>query len=195
MKHHYQPGFFATGLLWLLIALLALPPSLLCAQSSPPVVVRQIVNDGSPQRSAVTNFALTFSTNVAVTVSNLVLRNLATGTPIDPTNYALAYNPTNRQATYTFPGLPGRSLPQGNYIAALLANTVADPAGQRLDGNADGRPGDPYFFDLFRHFGDWNGDRDVDFWDNYWFQSTFGKTSTDTNYDARFDFNADGGLG
>ena len=136
-----------------------------------PVVILHTVNDGSTQRSVVTNLALTFNTNVSLVTSNLVLRHLQNGN-IHPTNFALAYDTLSNKATFTFPGLPGRTLPDGNYIASLLANTVSNAAGQHLDGNNDGQPGDPYVFDFFRYFGDWNGDRDVDFLDNYWFQKS-----------------------
>jgi hypothetical protein len=194
MKDHRLPGPLATGLIWFTASIMAFPPGIMAQvlAASPPTVLRHTVNDGSPQRSTVTNLSLVFSTNVSITPSNLVIRNLATNAPIDPTNFALTYDPISSKATLSFPGLPGRSLPDGNFIGAVLPNTVTNPAGLRLDGSAEGHPGAPYVFDLFRHFGDWNGDRDIDFWDNYWFQRTFDRTAADTNYDARFDFDLDG---
>src|SRR5262249_32103484 len=153
----------------LLVGLLVWPDQRLQAQAlpPPPVVLYRAINDGALQRSTVTNLAAVFSTHVAVTPSNLVLRRLADNTVINPANFALTSDATSNKATWTFPGLAGGSLPDGNYSAAILANTVSNATGQHLDGNADGQPGDPYVFDLFRKFGDWNGDRDIDFWDNY----------------------------
>lgn len=186
------PSFLEKLVTWFMVVFLATPTSVIYAQLQPPIVIRHEVNQGSPQRSSVTNLSYYFNTNVVLGVNNLVLRNLSTNTPIDPTNFALAYDLLSNKASFTFPGLPGRSLPEGNFIASLLANTVTNPAGIRLDGNGDGQPDGAYSFGTFRYFGDWNGDRDIDFWDNYWFQRSFGKNSGDTNYDARFDFNADG---
>jgi RHS repeat-associated protein len=176
---------------WLLIFVLVVPPRSLVGQSLPPRVVRHEVNGGSPQRSSVTNISLYFNTNVDVTASNLVLRNLATNAPINPTNFVISWDPSTNKASFGFPGLLGKTLPDGNYIASLLANTVTNESGLHLDGNADGQPGDAFTFSLFRYFGDWDGDRDVDFLDNHWLQRSFGKTSADTNFDARFDLNAD----
>ena len=154
-----------------LIGSMASPDRQLLAQAAPPpVVLYRMVNDGTPQRSAVTNLSAVFNTGVSITPSNLLLRRLGDAAPVHPTNFALTYDAVSNKATWTFPGLPGRSLPDGNYAAAILANTVSNAAGVRLDGNADGRPGDPFVFDVFRYFGDWNGDRDIDFWDNHWFQ-------------------------
>ncbi len=186
------PSFIEKLITWFMVVFMATPTSVIYAQLLSPSVVRHEVNNGSPQRSSVTNLSYYFNTNVAVGVDNLVVRNLSINTPIDPTNFALAYDANSNKASFTFPGLPGRSLPEGNFMASLLANTVTNPAGVRLDGNGDGQPGGAYSFGTFRYFGDWNGDRDIDFWDNYWFQRSFGKNSGNTNYDARFDFNADG---
>lgn len=186
------PSFLEKLVTWFMVAFLATPTSVIYAQLQPPVVIRHEVNNGSPQRSSVTNLAYYFNTNVVIGVRDLVLRDLSTNGPIDATNFALAYDALSNKASFTFPGLPGRSLPQGNFMASLLANTITNAAGLRLDGNNDDQPGGAYSFGTFRYFGDWNGDRDIDFWDNYWFQRSFGKVATDTNYDAQFDVNADG---
>ena len=76
-----------------------------------------------------------FSEDVSgLTVSNLVVREVTSPAPCGPATFALSYDSTTFTATWTFPGLAGRSLPDGNYIATLLANTLTDSAGHQLDG-------------------------------------------------------------
>src|ERR1051325_7034379 len=160
----------------LLIVTLSLPDGVTLAQSavSPdPVVTRRVINEGGSQRSTVTNISLFFHTNVALSATSLVLRNLTfTNKAIASTNLVLNYDSLSNKATWTFPSFPGGSLPEGNYIATLFANTLTNSSGHRLDGNNDSLPGDAYTFDLFRFFGDFDGDRDVDFFDNHWFQKS-----------------------
>ena len=180
-------------LVWLLSCLMAQPNQITLAQAIDfPVVVERTINNGDPQRSTVTNVSLRFSSNVSVTAADLLLRNLNTGLHLDPTNFVATYDPATNRATWTFPGLAGSSLPDGNYLATLRAASVTNATGQPLDGNGDGLPGDGYSFGLFRYFGDFDGDRDVDFHDNDWFRRTWLKSAGDSLFDPRFDANGDG---
>src|SRR5262249_26113918 len=84
------------------------------------------------------------------------------------------------------------SLADGRYTLTALANQIS-LAGQPLDGDGNGSPGDNYSFGdaqgLFRFFGDINGDRHVDIADFGLFsQSIFNSA----NYIAAFDFNGEG---
>ena len=97
-------------------------------------------------------------------------------------------------ATWTFPDLTGGSLSDGNYVAVLSAVGVTDIAGNPLDGNGDGVGADDYRFDLFRYFGDLDGDRDVDYADQYWFQQTYLKSAGNQRFDPRLDYNGDGAV-
>ena len=49
-----------------------------------------------------------------------------------------------------------------------------------------------YPFSFFRYFGDSDGDRDVDFADFFAFARTYGLSTGNTNFNAEFDYNADG---
>jgi Dockerin type I domain len=158
-----------------------------------PIVLQQLINDGSPQRSTVTNLTLVFNTNVVLSPASFLIRKLTNGY-VNPTNLAFRYDAANNKATWTFPGFPGGSLPDGNYTATLLANGATNASGNRLDGNADGRPGDSYTFGFFRYFGDYDGDRDVDSADSFWFHESYLKTFPDPLYDASSDVNGDGSV-
>jgi hypothetical protein len=180
-------------LVWWLACLMAQPSQITLAQALDfPVVVERTINNGDAQRSTVTNVSLRFNSSVSVAAADLLLRNLNTGLPLDPTNFVATYDPATNRATWTFPGLAGSSLPDGNYLATLRATSVTNTTGQPLDGNADGLPGDGYSFGLFRSFGDFDGDRDVDFHDNDWFRRTWLKSAGDSLFDVRFDANGDG---
>lgn len=91
------------------------------------------------------------------------------------------------------------SLVDGAYQLTLLADSiVAVTTGLSLDGNADGQAGDNRVIGeretdgFFRLFGDGNGDRDVDAQDFGAFTRTFLKSSSESDFDARFDRDADG---
>ena len=198
MKSNPQLHFLQVALTWLLVALMAEPNHRVLGQSDGLYLhaLEILINDGAPQRSTITNVSVRFNTNViGLTASNLFLHNLSSNAVISPTNFTFRYDGTNT-ATWAFTNLPGHSLPDGNYLASLLANGLSGPNGEALDGNRDGRPGDAFIhrdtLHNFRHSGDWNGDRDVDFWDNYWFQRAFGHSTPSALYNPIFDFNADG---
>jgi hypothetical protein len=77
-----------------------------------------------------------FSENVSASLSvgDLTLDNLTTGTSIDPAAMSLAYDAGTNSATFAFPGLPGGALPDGSYRATLSGAGVTDPAGNPLAG-------------------------------------------------------------
>ena len=151
-------------------------------------------NTGAAQRSMLTSFTADFSEDVSASISvgDLVVRNVLTDESIAVADMAVAYDATHDKATWTFPGLPGGSLPDGNWEVSLLAAGVADAAGNSLDGNGDGTEGDNCVISSFRFFGDADGDRDVDFLDVLAFRRTNLKNSADPDYDPRFDSDSDG---
>jgi hypothetical protein len=94
----------------------------------------------------------------------------------------------------------GGSLNDGRYTLTALANQIT-ANGQQLDGNGDGTAGDNFVFadsgfttgnQLYRFFGDVNGDRFVNGADFALFRTAFGTQSPDPNYNAAFDVNGDG---
>jgi hypothetical protein len=160
----------------------------------PPVVTADIVAGGAAQRSMVMDLTCEFSEDISASlgVGDLVLENLNTGEPIDPADIAVTYDSDTDAATWTFPGLAGGALPDGNYTATLPAAGITDAAGNLLDGNNDGTGGDDHILEFLRYFGDGDGDRDVDALDLFKFRLTFLRISTDPEYDFRFDAEADG---
>ena len=94
-------------------------------------------------------------------------------------------------ATLTFdgPGVIGGSLPDGWYELRVLADRATDVAGNPLDGNADGQPGDDHVDSFFRLFGDHDGDRAVSITDFFAFRDAFGPAGV---YNAAFDADDDG---
>jgi hypothetical protein len=112
----------------MLAVLMTIPSSVLAQSLSGPTVVRVRINQGDASRSAVTNMAVTFSTNVAIAPPGLVLQHLSAGTNLPAANIALSYNPASNQATWTFPGLPGGSLPDGNWFGSLLSPAIINLA-------------------------------------------------------------------
>jgi len=191
MKKYRPLNFFQQTIVWIQIALIVSPTSCLTSWAQP-VVTQVRINHGDVSRSVVTNLAVTFNTNVAIASPNLLLQNLTTGTNLPSTNLALSYNSLTREATWTFPGLAGGSLPPGNWLAGLPSPAVTDTNGNALIGVPGGTPGDPLAFQFYRYSGDVNGDRDVDFADTYWFKSTWLRASNQIGFDPRFDFSGDG---
>ncbi len=164
-----------------------------------PTVLSVQINDGQVQRSMVTSIAVQFSGDVSgsLSPSDLRLENIKTRRAIAPLDMAVAYNPTNQTATFTFPSLDetGRSLPNGNYTATLIASGIRDNTGQALDGNGDGVGGDNFRFSFYRLFGDLDGDRDVGPSELLSFRETWDRTSTHPQYNPALDSDGDGDVG
>ncbi len=163
--------------------------------SGNPTVSSFQVNDDF-QRSMVTSIAVQFSDDVSASLdtSDLILRNLDTDQAVDPSNMALSYDGATDTATFTFPGLMGTSLGNGNYTATLSASGITDGSGLTLDGNGDDRGGDDYNFDFYRLFGDSGVDRDVDNLDLIRFRQAFPKIDPDPQYNPIFDSEQDGDI-
>ena len=159
-----------------------------------PMVLGRSINHGEIQRSMVVAVAIQFDSDVSgsLTAGSLVLRNLTTGTSVPATATRMTYDAKTNTVTWIFPDLTGGSLSDGNYGAVLGAAGVTDIAGNLLDGNGDGVGADDYRFDFFRYYGDVDGDRDVDFADQYWFQKTYQKSEGSPLFDSRLDHNGDG---
>jgi autotransporter-associated beta strand protein len=156
------------------------------------------VNDGSAQRSRITSLKVTFNAQVTFAstpaAAFTLVRNsdnasvafTATAAVIGGVTVVTLANYGGGSATQFL------SLADGRYTLTALASQLS-LAGQPLDGNGDGTPGDNYTFGdaqgLFRFFGDINGDRHVDIADfGIFSQSIFNSG----NYIAAFDFNSDG---
>jgi len=152
--------------------------------SFPPVVTRGQFEFHGPHA-----VSLTFNEDVAASLvaADLVITNVATGSAVNPASIARAYDASTLTATFTFPGLAGGVLPDGNYRATFKAGSVTDAAGNAVSA--------AFAFDFFVLAGDANRDRAVDFNDlvalaqNY--NTAGGKTYAqgDFNGDGNVDFN------
>jgi autotransporter-associated beta strand protein len=172
---------------------------------SPRILSTQI-NGGAAQRSMVTQIAITFSTVVtlpldvfsaftltrvgggAVTISLAQTTNLGGITVLTLTGF------TGPEASQ------GGSLNDGRYTLTALASQIT-ANGLQLDGNGNGFAGDNFVLtdsgqatgnQLYRFFGDVNGDRFVNGFDFASFRTAFGTASGNANYNAAFDVNGDG---
>jgi Dockerin type I domain len=121
-----------------------------------PVPFAPLVNNGSSNMSSVTSASVSFH-RVLTLPSNAF--ELTGPNGIVPVAVDLSGTTSaGTKITFTFPGQIGGSLPDGNYTLRIKAAMVTDSAGQLLDGNGDGVPGDDYVMSFHRLLGDFNGD-------------------------------------
>jgi hypothetical protein len=126
-------------------------------------------------------FRFSRDVSASLSTSDLVLRNQTTNATVDPAAMALAYDPATNTATFTFPGLPGQYLADGDYRATIDRDAVTDSAGNPLAGDV--------VFDFFFLQGDANRDRRINLDDFNILAANFGQTPRDFfqgdfNYDA-----------
>jgi hypothetical protein len=163
-----------------------------------PLVQSVRVNDGSAQRSRVTQLVVTFDsivTFVGAPAAAFTLTRTGGGA------VTLTAAPVNTSGvtvvTLTFTGAETQfgSLVDGNYTLTILGNQVQNGSGF-LDGDNNGTAGGDYTMTpgqgLYRLFGDQDGDRDVDGVDLFRFRTAFGTTTGNPAYIAALDFEGDG---
>jgi hypothetical protein len=167
------------------------------AATAPPTVAVQI-NDGSAQRSMVTSMKVTFSQAVVLGGNPFTLTRTGPGSPAGNVTVAIdlsqsTANQTIAVLTFTGPYTNGKSLMDGRYDLTISAANVVGLGGQ-LDGNGNGTGGDNYTavgapgsgLNLFRLFGDANGDGTVAANDFLQFRLAYGIAN------ATFDADGDG---
>ena len=159
-----------------------------------PQVESVVVNDGSAQRSMVSEITVTFSEQVnGVDASAFILMNTTTNTQVVPTvTTQLIDGKTVATLTFSGSGISGGSLADGNYQLTTVAGSTSDAAGNQLDGNGDGTSGDNAIEDFFRFYGDVDGDRDVDRRDLLFFGRAYVKSWFNLTFDSAFDADGDG---
>ena len=174
----------------------------------PATVSGVTVNVGAAQRSMVTSLAVTFSTAVslpATPASAFTLTRVGDGASVTFTATASVVNSVTVVTLGNFTGAAAvnGSLADGRYTLTVLASQVM-ANGATLDGNGDGTSGGDYVspadtspatpgqFNLFRLFGDINGDGFVNGVDLIAFRSAIGSAAGDPNFMAAFDANNDG---
>lgn len=161
-------------------------------QSPPPRALSFQVNDGSPQRSLLTSFKVSFSEAVLFpngASAAFELIRTGPGTPNGIVSINAVASGSEVTITFVNGGAialdPGGSLPDGRYQLSIIANQVIGFGGF-LDGDGNGIPGDSAFFATHRLFGDSNGDGVVSAIDYNAFRIAYASAS------PVFDFNKDG---
>ena len=157
--------------------------------------------DGLSQRSRVVEAKVTFTEEVVVDAGAITVFKRGTGGGFVDTTVALDSSSGKTVATLTFSGTftEYSSLVDGNYELRIDAAKVRSVlANITLDGDDDGAPGGNYVLgdeeadNFFRHFGDSDGDRDVDNLDFLRFRQTFRISYPDPAYKWYLDFDGDG---
>jgi hypothetical protein len=164
---------------------------------TPPAKVSSVqVNDGSAQRSRVTELSVTFTTQVtfAGAVGNAFTLTRNGGGPVNFSATASVFGDVTVVTLTGFTGSEAQfgSLGDGRYTLTALASQIIAGSVAR-DGNGDGTPGDNYVLigdpatnKLFRLFGDADGNGAVNSADFALFRNYFGVGA------SIFDFNNDG---
>src|SRR5688572_14129863 len=125
----------------------------------------------------------TFSRNVGASLGpgDLLLENLTTSQTIPTGSINVSYNATTNTARFTFPGLSGGLLPDGNYRATIGAAGVVDAQGNVMLAN--------HVFTFRFLVADANNDGLVNLEDFNVLSANFGQSSRDF---TEGDFNYDG---
>ncbi len=162
-----------------------------------PRVQSVVINSGDAQRSRVTTIDVTFDTLVNFPGAPVTAFNLARQLPAGAVALAAAVtNTTQTKVTLTFVGgtVDNISLADGRYTLTVFNGQVSNVAGQ-LDGDNNGTPGPDYILvgnpatnNLFRLFGDFDGDGNVAANDFIQFRLALGGTN------PIFDFDNDGAV-
>jgi hypothetical protein len=167
--------------------------------ASPPVVANVSVNGGAVQRSEVTNVTVTFDSHVNLPAMPATAFQLTRQADSAGVNLSASVDNSGMVTvvTLTFTGgaVNYSSLADGRYTLRVLASMVSNANGS-LDGNGDGTGGDDYQLvgapgtapNLFRFFGDINGDGTVSASDFIQFRQYFGGVN------SAFDFDGDGSV-
>jgi len=177
-------------------------PTYTIVQVAPPTVAAVQVNDGSPQRSMVTSFTVTFSETVSFPFgvgAAFQLVRTGPGGPTGAVNLVAVHSGATVTITFAAGGVvdidPAGSLADGAYVLTVVADKVTGVGGT-LDGNADLLDGDDFTTPaagpgrLHRLFGDADGDGDVDAIDFGLFRTIFGTPSFAFDYDGDGDVDA-----
>lgn len=163
------------------------------------------IGDGTTQRSAIKNVALTFDGAVTIAAGAFVVDKLGSGGGTVSSSTTTVVNGVGQTvATLDFSGGFTRgtagALSDG-YYRLTVDGTKVTRGGQQLDLNGDGIGGDTLTLgsveadNFFALYGDTSGDGLVGVAEFGEFRSSFGKLSTDVGFDTRYDFEGDGAVG
>ncbi len=144
------------------------------------------INNGEASKSEVKSTSLAFTRQLVLPTNPASAFTLTGPSGIIPVSVdSSASTPAGAKLKLTFPSYPN-GLPNGRYTLRGLASQIHDTAGQALDGNGDGVPGDDYVMNFHRLAGDFDGDGTVAASDFILFRLAFGSN------DLTFDLDGDG---
>ncbi len=141
----------------------------------PPTVQAVSIGDGSAQRSMVRQVVVVFSAPVtfAGAPANAFQLVGPTGAITVNVDHSLSTAlQTIAKLTFTGIGTESGSLLDGRYQLTMLSSQIS-AGGVALDGDGNGLPGGNAVVNLFRLYGDWNGDARVDLLDFTAFRFAF----------------------
>jgi arylsulfate sulfotransferase len=162
---------------------------------APQQVESVIVNDGSAQRSMVNQITVTFDGAAILDPGAIELRRQDGSLVGAQLSIFLVDGKTAALLTFAGPEFVGGSLADGSYTLTVRADRVHDRWGRQLDGDGDDSAGGNHVDDVFRLFGDSDGDSDVDLYDLGRFVSTLGRRPGDPHYLWYMDWNGDDRVG
>ena len=141
-----------------------------------------VIDDGSAQRSRVSNITYRFSTDISSIDADAWMLSRVDGagveviaSRVDARTYILTFTGTNTEFG---------SVVDGRYVLTLYASGVHTTAGGQLSADAS--------LTFHRLFGDVNGDGIIGSYDLVAFRSALNATVTDAAYRSYFDFDASG---
>ncbi len=169
-----------------------------------PKVQNVVFGDGSNQRSMVREVTVDFDAVVSIGAGAFVL-DRKSGVNWISTNQELTIGVatslldgrTRAKLAFAGTGVINGSLADGNYRLTIVANAVSQD-GVPLDGDGNGIGGGNWVRgesevdNLFRYFGDWDGNRLISGVDLGRFRRANGTIQSDVEYNPLFDFNGDG---
>jgi hypothetical protein len=163
-------------------------------ESHAPRVASVVVNNGHAQRSMVTSLTITFDEVVSAPLSAFELKKVGAKKAVAlKSTVSTSGGQTVVRLTFkSGSDVTHSSLKDGTFRLTIRGDRVRSTAGDLLDGNGDGQPGGNHVAELFRLFGDSDGDRDLDLLDQQTFNSVYGKRSRDAGYLWYLDSNANG---
>lgn len=162
---------------------------------TPPIVAASPTITGGRQTSpkpSVINVSFSEDVFDTLTLDDIRVHNITTGTDIAQSNMSLSVNHDTKVATITFPGLPNAVLPDARYYVKLISSGITDFAGHALDGNGDGVAGGDYIYNFNLLTGDANGDGAINFTDLVAVAQNYDRTGGMTP--AQGDFTGDGSV-
>ena len=166
-----------------------------------PDPIEMSISQGEAQRSMLREMEVTLPGDVQIDANAFSIVNRDDNSISPDVSFTTELVNGSTVATLTFSGDDinnSGSLPDGNYELTIDGDLITNAQGNALDADEDGTPGgqlvlgDEADDDLYRFYGDVDGDRDVDVSDVGQFVATLFSTADSPNYNDTLDFEGDG---